>query len=175
MEKAYILMGCVLGKEKEAVSALKSVDNVVEVHGTLGTYDIFAEIAAETEEEISRIVTDKVRKMNLITSTMTLIRVEGGEYFARKDDNLEEPAPEEGGVRAYVVLHVDKGAEFAVIRNLDKIPGVSGADAILGFYDIICKVRLPNRQELERTITRRIRRLESIQTSMTLHVIEEQE
>jgi len=42
--KAYVLMSCNLGYEKPLISELKSIENVKEVHGTLGLYDIIAKL-----------------------------------------------------------------------------------------------------------------------------------
>ena len=39
MAKAYVLINCELGSEDFVVSELKSIESVVEVHGTFGAYD----------------------------------------------------------------------------------------------------------------------------------------
>jgi len=36
MAKAYVLISCKLGSEKSVISVIKSIENVKEVHGTLG-------------------------------------------------------------------------------------------------------------------------------------------
>jgi len=40
LSTAYVLINCELGSEEAAIAELKSIESVVEVHGTFGAYDI---------------------------------------------------------------------------------------------------------------------------------------
>ena len=40
MAVAYVLINCELGYDEVVISDLKSISDVVEVHGTFGAYDI---------------------------------------------------------------------------------------------------------------------------------------
>ena len=66
MAKAYVLMSCNLGYEKPLISELKSIENVTEVHGTLGLYDIIAKLEADSDEKIKQTITEKIRKVGKI-------------------------------------------------------------------------------------------------------------
>jgi len=44
MSKAYVLISGKLGLEKELVYKLKTIENVKEAHGTLGTFDFMLEV-----------------------------------------------------------------------------------------------------------------------------------
>ena len=57
MPKAYVLINCELGSEKTVISSLKSTENVTEVHGTLGLYDIVSKIESDSEEKIQKTIT----------------------------------------------------------------------------------------------------------------------
>ena len=48
-----------------------------EVHGTFGAYDITAKLEAETAEKLRETITQNLRKMDKIRSTLTLTVVEG--------------------------------------------------------------------------------------------------
>ena len=48
MSTAYVLINCDLGSEEKVISELKSIEGVVEVHGTFGAYDILAKVEAES-------------------------------------------------------------------------------------------------------------------------------
>lgn len=74
-------MNCDLGSEKEIITILEKIEGVKEAHGTLGMYDIVAQIESENEERIREIVTVTIRKMPKIRSTMTLTRSESEEFF----------------------------------------------------------------------------------------------
>jgi DNA-binding Lrp family transcriptional regulator len=78
-------------------------------------------------------------------------------------------------VRAYVVIHGDKGEEFNILKNLSHIPEVKEADVVFGYYDIICKIETSEHKILEDIITKAIRKLPHVRTTMTLNVIPEQE
>tara|TARA_B100000470_G_scaffold28215_1_gene18421 strand:- start:105 stop:344 length:240 start_codon:yes stop_codon:yes gene_type:complete len=77
MAIAYILLNCELGSEESIIQQLKSIDGVVEVHGTFGAYDILAKIESTTVEILREIITWKIRKIDQIRSTLTLMGIEG--------------------------------------------------------------------------------------------------
>ena len=47
MATAYVLINCDLGSEEFVISELKSIEGVVEVHGTFGAYDILDKLRSE--------------------------------------------------------------------------------------------------------------------------------
>ena len=65
--------------------------------------------------------------------------------------------------------------EYPTLKNLSHIPEVKEADVVFGFYDVICKIEAPDDKTLENIITKAIRSLPHIKSSMTLNVINEQE
>ena len=77
MAEAYVLVDCDLGTEEEIISGLKQIEQVKEVHGTFGAYDIIAKIQAESADKLREAITWKIRKMDKIRSTLTLTVVEG--------------------------------------------------------------------------------------------------
>jgi hypothetical protein len=79
MATAYILINCDMGSEGSVISQLKSIDDVREVHGTFGAYDVLAKISSEKAEQIRETITWKIRKINQIRSTLTLMGIEGQE------------------------------------------------------------------------------------------------
>ena len=77
MAEAYVLLNCDLGSEEEVIGGLKRIEQVKEVHGTFGAYDIIAKIQAESADKLREAITWKIRKMDKIRSTLTLTVVEG--------------------------------------------------------------------------------------------------
>ena len=77
MAQAYVLINCELGSEDDIIRELKEYGSVKEVTGTFGAYDIVAKVEADTPDELRETVTWKIRKMNKIRSTLTLMKVEG--------------------------------------------------------------------------------------------------
>ena len=168
-------MSSKLGSEKSIISELKSIENVKEVHGTLGLYDIIATLEADTEEKIKNTITEKIRKVGNVGSTMTLTRVEGEELFKVDTEKLMGSMLGKNLAQAYVVIHSDQGREDLVLRDLNKIPEVKEGDVVYGNYDVIGKVEAQSHDELEKIITKKIRNLNFVRTTMTLNVVPEQE
>ena len=77
MATAYVLINCELGSEELIIQQLKNLDGVLEVHGTFGAYDIFTKIESSTVESLREIITWKIRKIDQIRSTLTLMGIEG--------------------------------------------------------------------------------------------------
>lgn len=174
MAKAYVVIHCDLGTEMEIIASLKKIKGVREVHGTLGLYDIVVQIESKTGEEIRKIVTENIRKMSKIRSTITLTCSESEEFF-QSSEKLIDTMLGQNIVQAYVVIHCDKGEEYPLLKNLNHIPEVKEADVVFGFYDVICKVITTNEKIMETVITKAIRSLPHIVSSMTLKIINEQE
>ena len=77
MAEAYVLVNCDLGAEEEIISGLKQIEQVKEVHGTFGAYDIIAKVQAESTDKLREAITWEIRKMAKIRSTLTLTVVGG--------------------------------------------------------------------------------------------------
>jgi DNA-binding Lrp family transcriptional regulator len=73
MAKAYVLINSEIGGEQEVVDQLKAMPEVVEVSVVYGVYDVIVKLEAETMEVLKEIITSKVRHLNKVRSTMTMI------------------------------------------------------------------------------------------------------
>jgi len=174
MVKAYVLMNCESGSEKDVIALLNKIYGVKEAHGTLGLYDIVVQIESDSEEKVQEIVTGSIRKMSKIQSTMTLTRSESEELF-QASEKLIGAMLGQNFAQAYVVIHCDRGEEYSILKNIRNIPEVKEADVVFGYYDVICKIEASDNKTLENVITKAIRSLPHISTSMTLKIIKEQE
>ncbi|MDC0605521.1 Lrp/AsnC family transcriptional regulator [Nitrosopumilus sp.] len=174
MSKAYVMMNCDLGEEKIIIESLERIVGVKEAHGTLGLYDIVAQIECTTDKKIQEIVTQQIRKISKIQSSMTLTSSESGQLFEISEKLVGEILGKNDS-QAYVVFHCKKGEEYPTLKNLCKIPEVKEADVVFGFYDVVCRVESSSEEVLQDVITRAIRGLPNVKTSMTLNIIKEQE
>jgi len=73
---AYVLINTEIGSESEVLDAIKKIKNVIEAHAVYGVYDIVAKIEAETMDKLKETVTRKVRRLNKVRSTLTMITIE---------------------------------------------------------------------------------------------------
>ena len=74
--KAFVLINADLGAEQDMVNQIRSVPNVVEVHVVYGVYDIVAKVEAESLEKVKETITHRLRTLEKVRSTLTMIVVE---------------------------------------------------------------------------------------------------
>lgn len=72
METAYVLIQCDLGAEIDIIKELMKVSEIIEVRGTYGIYDIFCKIQGDSNDVLDEVITNKIRKIPKIRSTITL-------------------------------------------------------------------------------------------------------
>ena len=77
MPKAFVLINAELGAEDSLIKELKNTENVNEVYVVYGVYDIVAKIEADTMEKVKETITWKIRRLERVRSTLTMIVVEG--------------------------------------------------------------------------------------------------
>lgn len=76
MPQAYVLINVESGAEEELVTSLKKVDGVLEAYYSYGVYDIIARIKADSMDKLKEMVSRRIRALNKVRSTLTLIMVE---------------------------------------------------------------------------------------------------
>jgi DNA-binding Lrp family transcriptional regulator len=79
MPLAFVLINAEIGAEEDVINALKKIPNVVEAYVVYGVYDIVAKVQAESMNRLKEIVTWKIRQLDKVRSTLTMIVMEGME------------------------------------------------------------------------------------------------
>jgi len=75
--------------------------------------------------------------------------------------------------RAFVLINVESGSEDEVLKDLKKIEGVEEAYFSYGVYDLISKVKADTMEQLKELVTRKIRTLSKVRSTLTLIMMEE--
>jgi DNA-binding Lrp family transcriptional regulator len=75
--------------------------------------------------------------------------------------------------QAFVLINVESGAEEDVVRELKRVEGVQEAYYSYGVYDIITKIKADSMDKLKDTVTRKIRTLNRVRSTLTLIMMEE--
>ncbi len=75
--------------------------------------------------------------------------------------------------RAFVLINVESGSEDQVLQELKTIEGVEEAYFSYGVYDLITKIRAESMDKLKELVTRRIRTLSKVRSTLTLIMMEE--
>lgn len=76
MSEAIILINTRVGKEEEVIKKLLKIDEVKEVYFVYGVYDIIVKVKADTINKLREVVTTKIRRIDNILSTSTMVVME---------------------------------------------------------------------------------------------------
>ena len=80
MPTAYVLINSDLGTDVSIISEIKEIltNNKVEfeVRGVYGVYDIVLKISSNDAEKLRAIITNKIRKISKVQSTLTMMVIE---------------------------------------------------------------------------------------------------
>ncbi|MDP2667385.1 MAG: Lrp/AsnC ligand binding domain-containing protein [Nitrosopumilaceae archaeon] len=81
MPTAYVLLNSDLGSDEsiiaEAKKILASEKNIqFEIQGVYGVYDIVLKIITDSTDHLRSIITNKIRKINKVQSTLTMMVIE---------------------------------------------------------------------------------------------------
>ncbi|MGA2459981.1 MAG: Lrp/AsnC ligand binding domain-containing protein [Candidatus Bathyarchaeia archaeon] len=77
MPLAVVLINAEIGSEDEVAGELRKISNVKESYVVYGVYDIVAKVEADSMDKLKEIVTWKIRRLDKVRSTLTMIVVEG--------------------------------------------------------------------------------------------------
>jgi DNA-binding Lrp family transcriptional regulator len=72
VEKGFVLINCELGAEDYIIEELKLIPQVKSANVTFGAYDVVAEVQANNSQEFDQTVSQKIRTLSQVVSTMTL-------------------------------------------------------------------------------------------------------
>ncbi len=75
--------------------------------------------------------------------------------------------------KAFVLINVESGSEEEVLEQIKKTEGVEEAYYSYGVYDIITKVKADSMEKLRDTVTRKVRTISRVRSTLTLIMMEE--
>ena len=80
MSTAYVLLNSDLGTDESIITEIKQIladENIkFEVQGVYGVYDIILKLSSNDAESVRSIITNKIRKISKIQSTLTMMVIE---------------------------------------------------------------------------------------------------
>ncbi len=77
MPRAFVLINVESGFEDIVLKELKTVPGIEEAYFSYGVYDIITKVKADTMEQLKEMVTNRIRTLSKVRSTLTLIMMEG--------------------------------------------------------------------------------------------------
>jgi DNA-binding Lrp family transcriptional regulator len=72
---------------------------------------------------------------------------------------------------ALVLLNTEIGSEAGVLRELRRIANVEEAFLVYGVYDIILRIKSNSMNELKRTVTWEIRKMDHVTATQTTIIV----
>jgi DNA-binding Lrp family transcriptional regulator len=79
MVKAYILINVKGGTEYELYEKLMDLPGLIEIALVWGLFDLILQVEADNSKALNKIVTEKIRKYQNISNTITMFIQETGE------------------------------------------------------------------------------------------------
>ena len=76
MTSAFLLIDSEFLFTEEVMNKLKEIPEIVDIYIVQGLYDIIAKVKLNTEEELKELVSERIRKVDKITGTVTVIIAE---------------------------------------------------------------------------------------------------
>ena len=73
MQRAFLLINVELEGGADVMRGLEGIPEVKEAYPLYGVYDIIAKIEADSESELKEIISQKIRRLDKVRSTMTMI------------------------------------------------------------------------------------------------------
>ncbi|MEO9306859.1 AsnC family transcriptional regulator (fragment) [Nitrosotalea sinensis] len=73
--------------------------------------------------------------------------------------------------KAYVLIGCELGAENEILEKLKKMEKVKGAHIVYGDYDIVVEAQADTESQMDSLITKQIRQLARVRSTMTLGVV----
>jgi len=71
--RAFVLFNVESDSEDEVLEELKKIEGMQEAYVSYGAYDLVAIVKADTMEKLLDAITNKMRKINKVRKTLTLV------------------------------------------------------------------------------------------------------
>lgn len=145
---------------------------VSEAYGVFGTYDIITKLQSENLQKLEKDISNNLRKIQKIHSTLTLL-VNENETISKIND-IEKEVLQTHMAQAFTIIHCSPSNEKYVLNKLKEIPEVVEGDILIDSFEIICNIVAPTYNKISEVVSRKIRTIDNIKSTITLNVVENQ-
>jgi DNA-binding Lrp family transcriptional regulator len=73
MTSAFLFINAEFLFVEDVINKLKEIPEIVDVYRVQGIYDIIARVNSDTEEKLKELVSERIRRIDKITGTVTVI------------------------------------------------------------------------------------------------------
>ncbi len=172
MAKAYVLIVNESGTEDSVISNLNHIPSVTKAFGTFGADVILSKLVSPDEEDIHNDISNGIRKISNIRSTLTLL-VDTKPGISKVNE-IEQKVLDTHMAQAFITIHCSKSDELRVMKNLEEIPEVIETDILVGHFEIICRIAPTTYNDISEIVSKKIRKIPGIKSTITINVINNQ-
>jgi DNA-binding Lrp family transcriptional regulator len=160
------------GTEDSVISNLNNIPSITNAFGTFGAYDILTKLESTDEAKIQHDISNGIRKISNIRSTLTLLVDKKPGIL--KTNKTEQEVLDAHMAQAFITIHCAKSDESNIMEKLDEIPEVIEADILVGNFEIMCKIAAPTYNDISEIISKKIRKINGIKSTITINVVNNQ-
>jgi DNA-binding Lrp family transcriptional regulator len=73
MTSAFLFINAEFLFVEDVINKLREIPEIVDVYKVQGIYDIIARVNSDTEEKLKELVSERIRRIDRITGTVTVI------------------------------------------------------------------------------------------------------
>jgi DNA-binding Lrp family transcriptional regulator len=84
MTSAFLLINCDFPFAGDVITELEKLPEIIDIYKLHGKYDVIARVKSDDEETLNEIMKARIRKIDKIKSTLTMIIVEGHKIEDKK-------------------------------------------------------------------------------------------
>jgi DNA-binding Lrp family transcriptional regulator len=172
--KGFVFVAAKTGMEKDLADALFKIPEILETHMIVGDYDVLAVLGVEDDvptrfpaEKMISILTEKIRTMDYVKDTSTIMSVQSQVKRNRITDV-------DAWAKGFVFVKVRTGRERSAMQDLYKVADVSEVHMVAGNYDLLAvlevrKTLLPPRypQIIADIVVDKIRKINGVEDTQT--------
>jgi len=76
MQKSHVLISCQIGTETFVSSQIKKIKGIKRIERITGDYDLIVELESNSEEQLKKIVGNRIKNIDRIRSILMLVHAE---------------------------------------------------------------------------------------------------
>jgi len=76
MQKSHVLISCQIGTETFVSSQIKKIKGIKRIERITGDYDLIVELESNSEEQLKKIVGNRIKNIDRIHSILMLVHAE---------------------------------------------------------------------------------------------------
>ena len=73
MQKAYVLLTAVIGREEEMLDEMNSIPEIKEIHRMMGVYDLILLVEADSQDSLKQVIQQRIRSLDSVHGIITMM------------------------------------------------------------------------------------------------------